>query len=283
MIAAKPTSDFAKVRAELEAEFSPRAVRAKERYAPGISHEYIGGVRCMVVSPPNTASDAVVLYAFGGGFVSGSPEFELPIVLHLAQACHIKFVLPYYSLAPEFPYPTALNEMALVYAELSDKTRGQVVLSGESAGGGLVLSLLPHIQRTGLPAPLAFSLFSPWLDLTETGLSEADRVTDPTIDCAFLREAARAYCGSKAVANLSALQLVRDMDLPPLYLSSGTRDIMRPTLERFASQCQKQGARVTLKVWPDMWHVFELYDDTAHASAALDEAAAFLATALNGH
>lgn len=219
----------------------------------------------MAVAPDDLVSEAVVLYFFGGGYVSGGPDYELPAAAHLADACRMEIVLPYYPLAPENPYPAAVDAGLSVYRGLSSE---RVVLAGESAGGGLALEVASQSGSHGLPDPLGACLFSPWVDLGDAGHRSAESQDDPTISVSHLRFCADAYGAPQ--------DSPRPRALPRTFISSGTRDIMLPMLESFAGA---EGDRVDLRVWPGLWHVFELYDELPEASLALDQAAEFIKSA----
>ena len=264
--------DVCQVRSDLAAEFEPRAARAIDKYAPKLREESIGGVRCMIIDPPTFDSDDVILYFFGGGYISGDPSYELPIVAHLAASSNKRCVLPYYSLAPEHPYPAALNEALAVFDALAATSNGNIILGGESSGGGLAMSLL-H-QRCANVAALC--LFSPWLDLTDQGLTECATVDDPSTELVFLETAVQSYCEPENRGKVSPALFDWRAECPPLYVSSGTNDIMRPTLQRFVAQLRAQGSFVDFSIWPAMWHVFELYDEVPEARSALTKAADFI-------
>lgn len=264
--------DVYQVRSDLAAEFEPRVARAIKKYDPKLREEIIGGVRCMILDPPTGDSDDVILYFFGGGFISGDPAYELPIVAYLAASSNKRCVLPYYSLAPEHPYPAALNEALAVFDALAATCRGHIVLGGESSGGGLAMSLLHQTSAN----VAALCLFSPWLDLTDQGLTECATVDDPSTDMVFLETAVRSYCKPGNREKVSPALYDWRAECPPLYVSSGTNDIMRPTLQRFVARLRAQGSPVDFSIWPALWHVFELYDEVPEAQNALAKAADFV-------
>ncbi len=264
---------IASTRQALADEFGPRAERAVQRYAREqgvvIGRESWGGAACLTLTPPTLRSDATILYFFGGGYVSGAPDYEVPLVAPLCLATGMRAVLPAYPLAPEHPFPAALDVAIQVYDAVS--VRGPLVLSGESAGGGLALGLIPALAALPDPPPLprALCLFSPWVDLTPTAQDRA-LTTDPTLSPAHLRLYADAYCGAGDRTRVSPAH--QDLSaLPPTLITTGTRDILRPQLQGLAAH-----PAVRLRVWPDMWHVFELYAELPEAAQSLQQAAEFI-------
>ena len=270
----------ADIRHQLDQDFAPRVERAIARYAPRLSEEVLGDVSCLVVDPKRLQSDGVILYFFGGGYVSGAPEYELPVAAHLAERCGLRVILPRYSLAPEHPYPAALNEAFAVYAALIKRTLGRIVVAGESAGGGLALCLLPVLAEQGIRPPEGLCLFSPWVDLSAAGIDSGASTSDPMTELGFLRTAARAYCRPEDIEAASPALCNRGLKLPKTYLSTGSVDIMRPSLEAFQAQQTRLGAPIDMKIWPGMWHAFELYDEAAEAAHSMQAAADLVKKAL---
>lgn len=251
---------IAGLRAGLQAIFRRRSERAVARHAVTVSEDKIAGLRCLIIEPTKRQTETTVLYLYGGGYVSGAPELELPIAAHLSEACGARLVLPDYPLAPEHPFPAAIEKTLPVYEALA--AQAPVALSGESAGGGLALALLPRVETP----PSALCLFSPWVDLT----AKDAPTNDPSLTLADLQDYAAAFCpkGEQAQASPALLPLPK---LPPTHITSGTRDILLPMIQAFAAKHDAD-----LHVWPGLWHVFELYDELPEAAQSLDLAASFL-------
>lgn len=264
------------IRSQLAEEFEPRHLRARARFAPFISYMLIDGLRCMVIEPKVKTPKGILFYLFGGGYVSGAPDFELPIAAYLSEACQMRVVLPYYSLAPEHPYPKALNELVSVYKALSEETAGPITVCGESAGGGLALLMVNQLARAGATGPDGLCLFSPWVDLSNAGLAQCDQMDDPSTTTALLRASADAYCTASERKTASPLFDSFCRDFPKTYVSTGSRDIMLPVLDDLAATFARAGADLQMKIWPGMWHVFEIYDELPEAKTALSKAASFI-------
>ena len=228
------------VRRDLSEEFEPRYQRALERFRPTVTHKRIGGLRCLVVEPRELKSDDVILHLFGGGFASGCPEYEMPIAAHLSAACGMKVVLPYYALAPEARYPIALRQVTSVYAALAEASSRKIFLTGESAGGGIALSLLVELESQGLKLPSAMLLFSPWVDMTKEGVAQGLE-NDPTISPELLEFFCQTYCDADDRKAISPAFFDFRFPLPPTYISTGSRDIMKPSLVAFHQSSMKKG------------------------------------------
>ncbi len=255
------------VRRDLEAEAAPRASRALQRWPVAMADIDVAGVSCLTARPAEGDVIGDVLYFFGGGYVSGSPEFDLPIVAALACLGSVRVIAPRYVLAPEHPYPAAVGQARAVYDDLN----GLLGVAGESAGGGLALTLI------GSPRPpRRMALFSPWVDMTPQGLAEAQE--DPTLSVADLSQMARTYLQSapaEAALASPGLAALPEM-IPPMMLTTGSQDILRAQVAAFHGLIDRAGGQCELLDVPDMWHVFEAYDEFPEAEDSLRRAAAFL-------
>lgn len=260
------------VRRDLDAEFAPRIKRALARWPVALDEITVSGVSCLSVSPAPRADRAqngdiagTVLYFFGGGYVSGSPETDMPIIAALASLGSLRIVAPRYDLAPEHPFPAAFEQAASVYAGLDDL----LGVAGESAGGGLALSLLNQPKP-----PKRFALFSPWVDMTGPGLAATQ--DDPTLSKADLETMARVFLNGAAAEAASPGVGPLPEPVPPMLLTTGAQDILRRQVLDFHARLTAAGADSTLRDAPEMWHVFEVYDECHAAEASLRDAARFL-------
>ena len=274
------TDWIATYRAELESEFAPRRQRALASWPIELGDTTIAGVSCMTASPSGQQTNGNLLYLFGGGFISGSPETDLPIIAPLASQTGLHVIAPRYALAPEHPYPTAIEQVFAVYAQLLQ--RGHLTgVCGESAGGGLALSLTLKAMVARLALPEKLVLMSPWLDLTEEGINAGAGIDDPTLTERDLKNAASAYLqGADSLANLASPGLAAiPSSIPPVYLSTGGRDMLRPGVLDWHSRLTAEGHECRLMDMPGMWHVFEAYDEFPEALVSLGKAADFLTKA----
>ena len=251
----------------------PRSARALQRWPVRVSEQRIAGVSCQIVEPPDVSTKAPgVLYFFGGGYGSGSPDYDLAITAPLAVLGECRIVAPRYSLAPENPFPAGLKQCIALYTALAKD--GPLCLSGESAGGGMALSVARAARDAGLPAPLRLALFSPWVDVSETATALCERVDDPTMTGDDLRLFSRAYLGDARASDPRASPALGDFppDWPETLLTTGSRDLLGPMVRALARRLP--AARLIDR--RDMWHVFELYDERPEALETLKAAAAFL-------
>ena len=238
-------------------EYRPQIEKALLRYPVSTSDIEAAGVRCMKVVPENANADRQILYFFGGGFIQGSPFEDLPITAALACKTGATIVVPYYRLAPEHPFPAALDDVTEVAKVLLSETEG-TLLAGESAGGNLTLAVTHRLRAEGHPVPKAIAALSPAADLFHQGDSQnADR--DPFLRAARVPDVQKAYCGNGDLTSpeISPINGTFDPGFPPTFMTSGTRDLLLSGCVRLARVMRESGATVDLRIWEGMWHVFE--------------------------
>lgn len=249
-----------------------------------IESREIGGVASLLLTPKNydTANDdRCVLYFFGGAYVVGSPEVDLPIIARLAARLGVKIVAPYYRLAPEHACPAAIDDGIAVYRGLLQTfAAGKITICGESAGGNLSLAVALRARELGEAMPAALAVLSPWCDVTPTGESQQKpEGFDPTLDYEkTLREPAAAYAGNydQKDPRVSPLYANFTPDFPPTIITTGARDLLLSDCQRLAEKLQQEDIEVQLRVWEGMWHVFEWYADIPEADLSMDEIADFI-------
>ena len=225
----------------------------------------IGGVRCLNIRPPSLAVDWPILYAFGGGMVEGSPEEDLSIIAPLCALTGARVIVPDYRLAPEHPWPAALDDSFAVYREIADHA---FAIVGESAGGNLSLACMLKAKAEGVRLPGAAALLSPWCDLSNAGDSLAfNEGRDPTLARVNSDLAAHYYAGSHKVDQpmISPINGAFDPSFPPCLITTGTRDLLLSQAVQLSQTLRDCDVKVDLQVWDGLWHVFEWY-------AALPEA-----------
>ena len=279
------SADMVQVRADIRSEFEPASLRAIERHRVSTEATELAGVPCMVVQPDDGDANRTVLYCYGGGYVTGSPFEDLPITAALADHLDAKVIAVSYRLAPEDPFPAARDDGRAVYKYVSETcTPGSWALAGESAGGNMALALLQWAYAQGLELPAGVGLLSPWCDLENQGDSidfNADR--DPTLQPAFLVEAAFAYAGGADLEDpeVSPINGVLAADMPPAIITTGTRDLLMSQCIRLHRLMCDAGMSADIRVWDGLWHVFEFYDELPEAAESLRDICEFLATSLN--
>ncbi len=267
-------------RRNVRAGFEPWVQRTLADFDGTIEDIEIAGIGCKQVTPHGWAETGggCIQYAYGGGFVCGSPYEDLVIAAPLARASGMRVVMVDYRLSPEHPYPAPQQDMRQVYpALLESRGAARLALAGESAGGNQALGLLQHIRDSGLEAPRCAVLLSPWCDLGNRGDShDFNNGRDPTLDRNWVEIAAGLHAGGHPLDDAGISPLYGDMtDLPPIMITSGSRDLLLSQALRLARRLRAAGADCDLRVWEGMWHVFEFYP-IPEARASIDEIAAFL-------
>ncbi|MEM9293188.1 MAG: alpha/beta hydrolase [Acidobacteriota bacterium] len=222
----------------------------------------VGGVPCEWARPA-VAGRGVVIYFHGGGYVSGSVATHRDLVCRLAKSAEFPVLSVGYRLAPEHPYPAALEDARAVYTALLAQGRSpqQIVLAGDSAGAGLCLALLMNLRDRGEPLPAGAALLSPWVDLTHSGPSiESRRALDPVLQPRLLRDVADAYLQGDDPRQPSVSPLFGSFEgLPPLEILVGTREILLDDARRVAAAAYQAGIDVRLEIWRHQVHVWPLF------------------------
>ncbi len=229
-----------------------------------VEQTQIAGVDVDWLRPKKARKDKVLLYLHGGAYVMGSPRTHRQIVSHIARAAGVVAVLPDYRLAPEHPFPAAIDDAVAVYRGLLEAgfKPEDIIVAGDSAGGGLCVATLLALRHAGDPLPAAAVLLSPFLDITGSGESATTRANrDPWFDIGDLHVVARYYCPdendwrnplvSPVFANVAGL--------PPMLIQVGDDEILLSDATRLADKLEAEGIDVELEIWPHMWHVFQMF------------------------
>jgi acetyl esterase/lipase len=246
-----------------------------------VDGEEVGGLYAEWLVPPDAAADEVILYLHGGAYTAGSCASHRNAVSHIARAAGIRVFMPEYRLAPEHPFPAALEDGLAAYRWLLDrgKPARKVILAGDSAGGGLALAVMVAARDEGLPLPGAAALISAWTDLAATGDSLKSRNNkDPWFDADEIGPMARNYHQDTDPRHPLVSPLYASLEgLPPLMLQVGDHEILLDDSTRLAEKAREAGVDVTLRVWPGMWHVWHFFvGRMPEAKQAILEMAAFL-------
>jgi len=239
-------------------KFLVRAIGVK------VESSKIAGVDVDWLRPKNARKDKVLFYLHGGAYVIGSPRTHRQLVSHTARAAGVVAVLPDYRLAPEHPFPAAIDDAVAVYRGLLESgfKPEDIIISGDSAGGGLSVATMLALRHAGLPMPAAAVLLSPFLDVTGSGESATTRADrDPWFDVADLHVVARYYCPDESEWNnpLVSPVFANVAGLPPMLIHVGDDEILLSDATRLAEKLAAEGIEVELEVWPHMWHVFQMF------------------------
>lgn len=223
---------------------------------------YAGGVRAYWLVPTGCAMDRVILYVHGGGYVLGSANSHMNMVGHIARAAGCRALNVDYRLAPEHPFPAAVEDAVAAYRWLLAQgiAPEHIAVSGDSAGGGLTLATLLALKRQGLPLPAAAVPLSPWTDLTMSGDSiESRAAVDLIVGNDALGTLSAFYLGEASPKDPLASPLFGDLaGLPPLYIQVGDEEVLLDDARRFAEKARAAGVEVRLDVFPEMQHVFQM-------------------------
>jgi len=225
---------------------------------------------------------ATVLYFHGGGFVVGSPETALCLTANLVVRTGLRAMSVDYRLAPESPFPAAIEDGLGAYRALLDggEAPSSIVFAGDSAGGGLCVTTCLAAKEAGLPMPAALVAFSPDVDATRTGDSiDAKTGLDPFFTRESLRINDEMYLGGTSPHHpwLSPAVVADLTGLPPMLLQAGTNEVLLDDATRLAARARDANVDVILDITADVPHVFQTYVGVLdEAAQALDRAAAFL-------
>jgi acetyl esterase/lipase len=266
-------------RRQREANFA----RWVPRPPPGteVARVDLGGVPALRVATPASLPHRHLLFLHGGGYVTGSPALYRHLLWRFADAAAARVVAIAYRLAPEHPFPAALDDAAAAWRGLlaagADPRRSAAL--GDSAGGGLALALALRLRDDGAPLPAALALMSPWTDLALTGPSlTANAAADPMMHPADVRDLARHYLAGADPCHPYASPLYGDpAGLPPTLIQVGGDEILRDDAVRLADRMRWAGGAVELEVWPRMPHVFQAFASVLpEARRAIARIGAFL-------
>ena len=251
-------------------------------FAGVIEEIEIAGIGCRQITPAtwNSASSPVVVYAFGGGYVSGSTFEDQVITLPLAETAGARVVMVDYRLSPEHPYPAAQDDFAAVYSALAEPYgASRLVISGESPGGNNAVHLLQRLRHGAAPMPACAVLLSPWVDLATQGDSHVfNDNRDPTLNNAWVELAAAMHAPGRSLLDPGISPLYGAFDgLPPTMITTGSRDLLLSDCLRLAHRLRAAGVPCDLRVWEGMWHVFEFYP-IPEAETSIAEIANFITT-----
>jgi monoterpene epsilon-lactone hydrolase len=228
------------------------------------------------------AVDGVILYLHGGAYSLGSINVHREYLARLALSTRVKVLAINYRLAPEHPFPAALEDSVTTYHWLLEQgyASSRIVIAGDSAGGGLTVSTLLSIRDAGDPLPACAICISPWLDLTFPGKSiKTKAINDSILNFDQLEIYAKYYAGdfdrnlpliSPAFADLKGL--------PPLLIHVGTNEILLGQAIQFVENARIFGVDVTLETWEGMFHVFQILSFLPETHKSLDQITTFIST-----
>ncbi|MCS6826015.1 MAG: alpha/beta hydrolase [Caldilinea sp.] len=212
------------------------------------------------VSTRASTHERIILYLHGGGYVSGSPRTHLAVTTRLAHEAQARLFALDYRLAPEHPFPAQIEDAWAAYWWLITEqgcTPAQIVVAGDSAGGGLTMALLLALRDAHVPLPAGGVGLSPWLDLTLSGETLLTNKPTDFLNLDVLRAAARMYCNGYEARHPLISPLYADLSgLPPLLIQAGSAEMLLDDSRRFAERARAAGVDVQLEIWESMVHVW---------------------------
>jgi len=241
----------------------------------------LDGVEAVSIATKESLDDRLVLYLHGGGYVSGKPALYRDFTWRIAAAARARVVIIAQRLAPEHPFPAALDDAAAAYRALiaggCDPRRMAVM--GESAGGGLALAMLLKLRDEGSPLPAAAVALSPWTDLAFTGASmQRNAQADPMIRGNEGSALASCYLAGADPRTPYASPLYGDpTGLPPTLIQVGSDEVLLDDSVRMAERMRAAGCEVELEIWPRMPHAWHLWARVMpEARTAIERVGAFV-------
>lgn len=244
-----------------------------------------GGVAADWINVAASDAGRIVLYFHGGGYVMGSRNTHRGLAGRLARAAKARVLLPEYRLAPEYPFPAAVEDAVTCWRWLlsEDHDPRRMTIAGDSAGGGLALATLLALKAAGEPLPACAVALSPWTDLEAKGpTAKPGAVDDPMLTPAGLHSGSRQYAPDD-LRNPLASPLHGDLEgLPPLLLQVGTREILLSDSTRFAEKARAANVDVTLDIGEGLIHVWQIFPNVPEAQRAVERIGAFIARCCQG-
>lgn len=275
------TSSPQKARADFSASIGAAPVAADITFEAG----KLAGLPVLASTTPGARTDQTLLYIHGGAFVIGNPTDYRSLSGELGRAAGVSTVSLDYRLAPEHPFPAAVDDCVAAYRALLEGgiKPADIVLAGDSAGGGLVIATLVAARDAGLPMPAGALTISPWVDLACTGNSMQSKIAaDPSITREGLLANAELYLQGKPLTTPLASPLYADLrGLPPVFVQVGTAEVLLDDAIRLVGALGAADVPVHLSVWPNMPHVWHIFGFMlSEGRDALTEAGVFLTASL---
>lgn len=276
---------FSGPRLTIEQERARSAQNAKNmnRIPKNVAFERtdIDGLAAAWFRPAQADPQKVMLYLHGGGYVVGSIDGYRMMCGQMADRLKLPLLVPEYRLAPEHPFPAAVEDAQKVYRWLLEQGHSaeNIILSGDSAGGGLALATALSLRESGLPLPGAIVCISPWADLACESQSHTLKAkAESMLNTETLKMWGMKYAGKESLKNPLISPVHADFNgFPPLLIQVGGDEILLADSLRLAEKARAAGVDVTLNIWDDLWHVWHFFAGLVPESdRAIDEIRHFL-------
>ncbi len=269
-----PLKSFEASRARMEAQV--RLITPIKSRLMNFDHHLLNGQKGVWVG--KASAPYVLLYLHGGGYTQGSVRTHAIMVDYLAKRASVRAFVLEYRLAPEHPFPAAIEDAQAAFDGLCETYAPEnIFVAGDSAGGGLSLALMLHLKQQGKALPGGLALFSPWTDLTASGNSVTEReARDPMITGKELTHHAQHYLGKEKADHPLISPLFGDYaGAPPMLIQIGSEEVLYDDSTRLATRAQEAGVKVELQVWEGMPHVHQIALFLPEAKRALRDTAKF--------
>jgi monoterpene epsilon-lactone hydrolase len=252
-----------------------------------VAEAALGGVRTAEITVDGIEPRHIVMYFHGGVYVLGDAFLAADLASQVGRRTSAKVISLDYRLAPEHPYPAAVDDALTAYEALlrNGTAASDIAFAGESAGGGLAIATLVDARDNGLPLPAAALLMSPYVDLTLAGATmETKRGADPLLSPEALRARVTDYtAGQDPGLGLISPLFAELSGLPPLMIQAGSHEVLLDDAIRLAGVAATADVEITLEITPGVPHVFQAYHPILNeAVGALDRAGLFLSAHLTG-
>lgn len=286
-------AEMAAIREMLAASPRPASLEDRRKRLDALGSKYIvpidvivepadaDGVAAEWTTTPAADPARVILFLHGGGYISGSITSHRHMIAQAGREAGARTFALGYRLAPEHPFPAALEDALSGYRYLLAQgfAPQHIVIAGESAGGGLAVATLITLRNAGTPLPAATWCSSPWVDLEMSGSTMVTKAAvDPLIQKNYLAELAALYLNGVDPRTPLASPIYADLrGLPPMLIQAGSAETLLDDAVHLAGKAAAADVRITLQVWPDMihaWHLF--YPQLAEGRGALAEVGAFV-------
>lgn len=255
---------------------TPKQIRIQKISDPGVPSELIE----LTGSEPG-----IILYLHGGAFALGSVNSHRELISRVVKDTNCKALVVNYRLAPENPFPAALEDAIKAYEWLlkNGYHSSQICFAGDSAGGGLAISTLLALREKGTPLPAGAFCFSPWFDLKLSGNSIFEnKNVDPILSGDVLKKYVEYYIGGHQPIEPLISPLFADLNgLPPILIHSGRNEILLDDSVRFYEKARSAGVDVSLTTWDDMFHVFQLFSFLPATKESIQQVSAFISQVIS--
>lgn len=237
----------------------------------------INGIPAVFINSRNS-KEVVLLYLHGGAYGVGSISVHRELLSRLALACRVKVLAIDYRLAPEHPFPAALEDALCAYDWLIAQSYDpkKIVLAGDSAGGGLAIAAMISLRDDRKPLPACAVCISPWVNLSHT-VSKPNNNNDPILNPEILSVYARYYAGQTDPRNPLISPFFADLrGLPPILIHAGTNEILLDQIQEFAEKARQANIEVVLEPWQGLFHAFQIIPILPETKLSLEKIAMFV-------